>query len=261
MCGRYALTDLKALRKADFLQLDLFPKELAPLYNIAPTQEAPVVLNAEPRKLQWARWGLIPSWAKDRTIGNRMINARAETVAEKPIFRRLFRRQRCLVPADGFYEWRRAAARKVPYHMALKTGAPFAFAGLWDTWQDPSTRAPIVTFTILTTNANALIKPIHDRMPVILKPGDESVWLSQDLNEAQALALIGAYPPSRMRIREVSTLVNSPRNRGPEVLQPAGRPVLVRKGRQPLAPGGDEAGSHRSLRRGVDRAVEHDGAE
>jgi putative SOS response-associated peptidase YedK len=231
MCGRYALIDLKALRKSDVLQLELFPKDLVPRYNIAPSQQVPVVLNRDPRTLQHARWGLIPSWAKDASIGHRMINARAETVAQKPAFRRLFQRQRCLVPADGFYEWRRVGTHNVPYRLTLKPEAPFAFAGLWDTWVDPATQIPVTSCTIITTNANSLVKAIHDRMPVILKPGDEPAWLRSDLAPDEALALLGSYPAARMRAQEISPLVNSPRNEGPEVLAGPGRPVLVRRSR------------------------------
>ncbi len=229
MCGRYTLTDLQAALIDRGLQAGVLPQAFTPQYNIAPSQLVPVVLNTVPDRLTMARWGLIPHWAKDPAIGYRMINARAETVAQKPAFRRPFQRQRCLVLADGFYEWQRLGTHKVPYRMTLKTGKPFAFAGLWDTWDDPSPHAPLTTCTIITTTPNQLLKPIHDRMPVILKRTDETTWLRNGLSEDETLALLKPYSAAQMLAREVSPLVNSPRNNGPEVLRPVGRPVLVRR--------------------------------
>jgi len=229
MCGRYTLIDLQAALRDRGLHVSPGPKSLLPLYNIAPSQRVPVVLNTAPDRLTMARWGLIPHWAKDPTIGYRMINARAETVAQKPAFRRPFQRQRCLVLADGFYEWQRLGGHKVPCRITLTTGTPFAFAGLWDAWEDPTTRAPLTTFTIITTTANRLLTPIHDRMPVMLPRAQEAAWLREDLSERAALACLKPYPAAQMQTAEVSPLVNSPRNNGPEVLRPVGRPTLARR--------------------------------
>ena len=229
MCGRYTLTDLQAALTERRLQAGGLPKTFGPQYNIAPSQHVPVVLNTTPDQATMARWGLIPHWAKDATIGNRMINARAETVAQKPAFRRPFQRQRCLVLADGFYEWQQVGKHKVPYRMTLTSGASFAFAGLWDTWNDPSTKTPLTTFTIITTTPNPLLKPIHERMPVMLPRSAEGTWLREDLSERQALALLEPYPANQMQAEEVSPLVNSPRNNTPEVLRPLGRLTLVRR--------------------------------
>jgi len=228
MCGRYALIDLQAALREAGLHVPVGPKSITPRYNIAPSQLVPTVLNTARDQLTMARWGLIPHWAKDPKIGYRMINARAETVAEKPAFRRPFQRQRCVIPADSFYEWQRVGTRKTPYRIAMTSGTPFMFAGLWDTWDDPATRAPLVTCTIITTTPNPLLKPIHDRMPVILKRTDVESWLREDLAEAQARALLRAYSAAQMQATEISSFVNSPSNDSPEVLKPVGRVVLKR---------------------------------
>lgn len=219
MCGRYALTDLKALLKEDRFQLEMFPPNLSPRYNIAPSQSVPAILNQAPRQLQLVRWGLIPSWTKDPAIGYRMINARAETVADKPAFRRPLQRQRCLIPADGFYEWQRLGARKVPHWITLASGEVFAFAGLWDSWADPKTKTAVTSCTIITTTPNRLLASIHDRMPVILPRESESTWLSEGLTPEQACALLKPYTTTKMRASPISTLVNSPSNDTPKVLE------------------------------------------
>ena len=221
MCGRYALTDLKALVKDNRFQLEAFPPNLSPRYNIAPSQPVPAILNQAPRQLQLVRWGLIPSWAKDPTIGYRMINARAETVAAKPAFRRPLQRQRCLIPADGFYEWQRLGTRKVPHWITLTSGEVFAFAGLWDSWTDPKTNTAVASCTIITTTPNELLASIHDRMPVILSRESEAKWLSETLSPEQACTLLKPYQATEMKASPVSTLVNSPSNDTPEVLKPA----------------------------------------
>ena len=174
------------------------------------------------------RWGLIPSWAKDPSIGNRMINARAETVAEKPAFRSAVRRRRCLVLADGFYEWRRVAGgrTKRPMRIVLKTGEPFAFAGLWETWRDPA-GGRIQSCAIVTTKANDLLKPIHDRMPVILPREVEPLWLDASVDEPDLLAyMFRPYDSNGMDAYEVSTLVNSAGNNVPDVMAPVGPSLL-----------------------------------
>lgn len=219
MCGRYALTDLKAIVKDNRFQLQLFPPSLSPRYNIAPSQSVPAILNQAPRELRLVRWGLIPSWAKDPTIGYRMINARAETIAEKPAFRRPLQRQRCLIPADGFYEWQRLGTRKVPHWIRLTSGEVFAFAGLWDSWTDPKTNAVMTSCTIITTTPNRLLASIHDRMPVILRRESEATWLGEGLSQGQACTLLKPYPATQMIASPVSTLVNSPNNDTAEVLK------------------------------------------
>jgi len=220
MCGRYALTDLKALLKEDRFHLEMFPPNLSPRYNIAPSQPVPVILNQAPRELQLVRWGLIPSWAKDPMIGYRMINARAETLAEKPAFRQPLQRQRCLIPADGFYEWQRLGTRKVPHWIRLTSGEVFAFAGLWDSWTDPTTNTAVASCTIITTTPNERLASIHNRMPVILPREREATWLSETLTPEQARALLKPYQAAEMKASPISTLVNSPSNDTPQVLEP-----------------------------------------
>jgi len=227
MCGRYALIDLQAALKEAGLGIALGPKTLLPRYNIAPSQDVAAVLNASSGRLTMARWGLIPHWAKDPKTGRRMINARAETVAEKPAFREPFRQKRCLVLADGFYEWQRIGKHKVPYRIMLEKGRPFAFAGLWDVWENPTAPPPLTTCTIITTSANTLVRRIHDRMPVILDRISMKTWLSDDLTEARARALLKPYPPEKMRAVEISPLINAPSNDGPDIIKPASRPMLA----------------------------------
>jgi putative SOS response-associated peptidase YedK len=207
MCGRYTLyTDLDRLIE----QFELFrAADIQPRYNIAPSQMVPVVRQAEEgRELVAMRWGLIPSWAKDEKAGYSMINARAETVAEKPAFRR----RRCLIPVDGFYEWKKLERAKQPFHVRLRNGEPFAFAGLWEHWQGPEGRT-VESCAIIVTDANELMRPIHDRMPVILDRGSYATWLDPNLTDAERLkALLAPYPNERMEAQPVSAAVNSPKN-------------------------------------------------
>lgn len=222
MCGRYSLTTpSEALADMfDAGPLDSFP----PRYNIAPTQHVPVVRLDPDSRREWAmlRWGLIPSWAKDPAIGNRMINARAETAAEKPSFRAAMRRRRCLVPTDGFYEWQKSGNQKQPMRIELADGKPFAFAGLWEHWQSPAGDA-VETFTILTTEASADLSAIHHRMPVILAPEHYQVWLEVGSGDVEiVLPLLAPYQAERLVARPVSRHVNNPRNDDPRCLEPAG---------------------------------------
>jgi putative SOS response-associated peptidase YedK len=192
--------------------------ELAPRYNIAPTQSVPVVLLENGQAVcKMLRWGLVPFWAKDQAVGNKLINARAETVAVKNSFRESFRRRRCLVPADGFFEWKKEAGRKTPYLFGADHGSLVALAGLWDTWQSPAGEK-VQSFTIITTEANALVAPVHNRMPVILGREAEATWLAPAYNPVYLQALLVPYPAERMTCRQVSALVNSPRNDSPDVL-------------------------------------------
>jgi putative SOS response-associated peptidase YedK len=192
-----------------------------PRYNIAPTQPvlAAYLDDDGQRGLTFFQWGLIPSWSKDVSLGAKMINARSETVAEKPAFRNAFKRRRCLIPADGFYEWQKQNGKKQPIYIHGTDGRPFALAGLWEVWQDPEgTR--LQTCTILTTTPNELMAAIHDRMPVIIEPEDYATWLEPGQNPDTALHLLRPYPAEKMAAYPVSTAVNNPRNDSPECIQP-----------------------------------------
>lgn len=213
MCGRYSqaqsVKDIAARFGVKAPDLPLKPR-----YNIAPSQDAPVVINDGGRRLELFRWGLIPSWAKEATIGYKMINARAETVAEKPSYKRPLQRSRCLVLADGFYEWKKIPGGKVPTRILLKSGEPFAMAGLWDAWKDPAGQE-IRSFTIITTQAAESIKSIHDRMPVILNREAEDLWLDPKAETQQLLPLLAPLEDQFLSTYEVSPLVNSPANDKP----------------------------------------------
>jgi putative SOS response-associated peptidase YedK len=191
--------------------------ELAPRYNIAPTQPVAAVRQAaDERELRMVRWGLVPGWASDPALGARMINARAETVSEKPAFRSAFKRRRCLVLADGFYEWQATSTRqKQPHYFALHDRRPFAFAGLWEYWE--GAEGAFESCTIITTDANDLVRPTHNRMPVILQPADYDLWLDPAMQQAGPLeALLRPAAASAMMAYPVSRAVNNPRNDSPE---------------------------------------------
>ena len=211
MCGRFSLTtDPKTVAQRFGVPTATAESAWMPRYNIAPTKTVIVVSDDGKRHLAHMRWGLIPSWAKDPAIGNRMINARAETLAVKPAFRVALRKRRCLVVADGFYEWQQRGRTKQPFRIVLKNGEPFGFAGLWDAWTSPEGEE-IQTCTIITTEANELLKPIHDRMPVILTREAEGLWLDPTTQEpAKLLPLLSPYPAKEMEAYPVSRLVNSP---------------------------------------------------
>jgi putative SOS response-associated peptidase YedK len=220
MCGRFTLGATAATLAAQF-DLANVPT-WTPRYNIAPTQEVLVVLQSSPqanREARLHRWGLIPPWAKDPSIGNRMINARAETVATKPAFRRAFKERRCLLLADGLYEWQRQERRKQPFYIRLRDGRPFAFAGLWEHWEGSEGMA-IQSCTILTTTSNEVVGRIHDRMPVILSPTDYDRWLDPSIQEPAVLqTLLRPYPADEMTAYPVSTRVNDPANDSPECVE------------------------------------------
>ena len=221
MCGRYTITTpLEGLR-AVFLFEEV--PNLAPRYNVAPSQDVPIV-RLDPdgkRVLTMVRWGLIPFWAKDKDISYRMINARAETVAEKPSFREAFKRRRCLVVADGFYEWqKREQGPKQPYYITLKSGGPMAFAGLWERWSDRESNETIESCTIIVTDANKLLRPIHDRMPVIIAPENFDAWLDTSGGLEIALALLQPFPPAALEAYAVSTRVNKPQNDEASLIEP-----------------------------------------
>ena len=222
MCGRFTLfVDPKELMEA--FPGFAMPVEWTPRYNIAPTQPVAVILNTGQNKVEFFRWGLIPSWAKDPAIGNRMINARAETVADKPSFRAAFRQRRCLVLADGFYEWRKDPGRtaKTPLYIRLKSGKPFAFAGLWESWRAPDD-ATIYSCNIITTEPNSLVAKVHNRMPVILEQEAYDVWLDPAEQSPDRLDVwLKPYPAERMTAYPVSRFVNNPSNDAPECIVPA----------------------------------------
>jgi putative SOS response-associated peptidase YedK len=199
--------------------------ELSPRYNIAPTQPAPVVRIAPgtgKRELVLLRWGLVPSWAKEPSIGQRMINARGETVATKPSFRSAFRRRRCLVIADGYYEWQKAGGRKQPFYIRMSDERPLAMAGLWESWSrgDDAEQGPLQTCTIITTQANSRASHIHDRMPVILDPDDQPRWLDSQIEDGQQLLpLLRPMESDQLIMDPVSTYVNRPRNDDPKCIE------------------------------------------
>ncbi|MCX7427518.1 MAG: SOS response-associated peptidase [Planctomycetia bacterium] len=218
MCGRFTLRAPASVVAEQFSVFAMPP--FTPRFNIAPTQPASVVRMAPERELVALRWGLIPGWAKDPAIGPRLINARAETAAEKPAFRAAFRRRRCLVVADGFYEWQRRGKAKQPYFIHLRDDRPFAFAGLWESWERPE-RGLLETCTILTTEPNALVAPLHDRMPVILPPDAYDTWLDPTNEDVGQLAtLLRAYPAEEMAAYPVGSYVNSPTHDGAECIEP-----------------------------------------
>lgn len=218
MCGRYTLS-LSLDELLAHLKLDLPDFDFEPRYNIAPTQRLPVITNAAPRQLKLHRWGLIPSWAKNPAIGSKLINARGETIDTKPAFRHAFAQRRCLVPADGFYEWQKTPLGKVPQHIRLRSGEVMTFGGLWESWQDAEGKA-LHSFTILTTTPNSLMAPIHDRMPVIIPTAQRATWLDTQLPLVKARELIRPYPEREMKAVAVSSAVNSVRNEGPHLLDP-----------------------------------------
>ena len=224
MCGRFALTS-SASEVAEIFQVDVLP-DVLPRYNIAPTTQVACVVEEDgERKLDMFRWGLIPSWAKERKFGSRTFNARGETASGKPAFRSAFKRRRLLVLANGFYEWQKIGSGKsvikVPHLIQLAEGRPFAMAGLWERWTDPETDEVVKSCTIVTTEGNELMKPIHDRMPVILPEDRWDLWLDPEVQDKELLQeLLVPYPASQMQERAVSKSVGNVRNKGPEVQGP-----------------------------------------
>lgn len=213
MCGRFALK-IPAKKLAAAFQVEEVPAVEA-RYNIAPTQTILAVQQGpDGREAKWLKWGLVPSWAKDTAVSARLINARSETVTEKPSFREAFKKRRCIIPADGFYEWQRAGGKKLPFFFQMKDEGSFGFAGLWERWQGAD-KELIESCTILTTEANDILRPVHDRMPVILHPDDYKVWLEVDERKVDlAKELLQPYPAGEMRAHRVSAEVNHIRNQG-----------------------------------------------
>jgi putative SOS response-associated peptidase YedK len=224
MCGRYVLKSSRAQIARSF---DVDPDNVAefpPSYNVAPQTFQPVVrLNRDTgeREVVLMRWGLIPYWSKEAKIGYSTVNAKAETVATSSSFRESMKRRRCLVPADAFYEWQKLDAKlKQPFAIALKSGGLYAFAGLWDRWRDPKTKEVLETFTIITTDANELVEPLHDRMPVVLEPKDYQRWLTPGDPERLPVDLLRAYPAEKMRAWKVGNRVGNAKNDDPGLLDP-----------------------------------------
>ena len=221
MCGRFAFYSPSEAAAA------LFGVEgsvdVKPRYNIAPTQDILAIRNAEGegRELVTLRWGLVPFWAKDPSIGNRMINARAETVAEKPSFRAAYRHRRCIVLADGFYEWQRDGSVKTPYFISLASGGPFAFAALWENWTDKATGESLQTTTLITTEANAFMKPLHHRMPVVLEANGAGEWLA---GSNELLDDVDAVTPP-LKAWPVDRRVNNARNEGEDLIDAVGAQI------------------------------------
>ena len=223
MCGRFTLTADPADLQEAFYWVDFGNANFSPRYNIAPSQGVPVVTNSGENKLDFFTWGLVPFWAKDPKIGFRMINARSETLSEKPSFRNAYKHRRCLILADGFYEWQKVPDQrtKIPTYIRLNDGVPFAFAGLWENWQSPD-GSQILSTTIITTRPNDLMKPIHNRMPVILPSEAYEPWLTPGEVDTETLdPLLRPYDPDLMEVFPVSRFVNNPRNDTAECVRPA----------------------------------------
>lgn len=221
MCGRFSLAlDPEELREA--FGLIETPLGWQPRYNIAPTQPVAVITDIHQPRVEYMRWGLVPSWAKDISIGQKMINARAETIREKPSFRSAFSRRRCLIPADGFFEWKKserpAKSAAEPHYFRLRGGLPFAFAGLWEVWRSPE-GDELKTCTILTTDANERVGAVHHRMPVLFEVSEAWQWL-QSLPADELLALLKPFPAEKMESYPISRLVNDPKRDEPACVQP-----------------------------------------
>jgi putative SOS response-associated peptidase YedK len=216
MCGRFSQAKSKQEVKKRF-NVKKMPDGVEGLFNVAPEQNIPAILNESPDQVSLVRWGIIPSWAKEEKTQYSMINARAETLLEKPAYKRLIQKRRCLLIADGFYEWKKTSGRKIPYRIMLKSGDLFAFAGLWDLWEKEGKR--IFSCSIITTSPNKLCKEIHDRMPEILPREREGEWLS-DIPIEKAMALLMPYANDLMKCYEISLKVNNPANNSAEIINP-----------------------------------------
>lgn len=219
MCGRYTLA-LPAVQVQDRFEIQVDESVYRPRYNAAPGQLLPIITGQTPNVLTYCKWGLVPHWAKDPRIGYKMINARAETVAEKPAYKSLFKHQRCLVIADGFYEWQQVDKKvKHPYRIQLSNGKAYAMAGLWSSWKDAEGKS-LHSFTIITVPANPLVANIHDRMPAILPKPHERWWIAEDVNPSDLQELLQPYPAEEMMAYPVSDRVNKATEEDPDLLQP-----------------------------------------
>jgi len=219
MCGRFTIAIAVGWQKRFQLQDQTTPVQ--PRYNITPSQQVPIIVRENPNRLIMMQWGLIPSWAKDPKIGSRLINARAETLHERPAFRTLLRRSRCLVPATGFYEWKKTETMKIPHYIHQKDNAIFAFAGLYDSWRSPGATDNLLTFTIITTEPNALIATIHNRMPAIVRQEYEYLWLRPEpLSLDEVKQILNPYPDDQLEAYRVSFAVNNPKIESEELIKP-----------------------------------------
>ncbi|MBF0289080.1 MAG: SOS response-associated peptidase [SAR324 cluster bacterium] len=219
MCGRFSMqqTSEKLIERFE-IENSLFTA--IPRYNIAPSQIVPIILDNGTRYMDGLKWGLVPSWSKDKKIGNKLINARAETLAEKPSFRNALKRRRCIIPASGFFEWKKEGDQRIPTYIHLKKQKLFAIAGLWEEWQHPD-GSMLLTFTIITVAPNHLMETIHNRMPAILKPEEESIWLDPSIqNKNDLQKLLQPYPEEIMETYTVSRRVNSPANDDTDCIKP-----------------------------------------
>ncbi|OUQ86263.1 DUF159 family protein [Brevibacillus brevis] len=226
MCGRFTLVTNLELWNARF-QIGVIPFDMQPRYNIAPGQLIPAIISDQgKRRLGQLKWGLVPFWSKDEKVGYKMINAKSETLREKPAFKNLFARKRCIIPADDFYEWKKVGKEKQPMRIMMKTGEPFAFAGLYDTWTSPEGEK-LHSCTIITTTPNDVVADIHDRMPVILNEQDEAIWLDREKFDADLLqSLLVPYDHEQMKAYPVPAMVGSPKNDMPECIQEIANPSL-----------------------------------
>jgi putative SOS response-associated peptidase YedK len=224
MCGRASLSktekELEERFDAGFYSEDLLRYKPLPNYNVAPSHFMPVILNQDKSHFSPVRWGFIPFWAKDKNIGYKMINARIESALEKNSFKKSFENKRCLVPADGFYEWKKTGKSKQPFRILLRDESIFIFAGLWSKWTSPEDGTEVLSFTIMTQEPNALVKEIHDRMPVILRKDHEEAWLDKDVSPAELIKLLEPYPEDEMKAYPVSDRVNKVSNNDAELIQP-----------------------------------------
>lgn len=219
MCGRFSQKSERKLLAEDFF-IDEFTDDVVISYNTAPSQKAGVIINDGKNRYVQFKWGLVPSWAKDQQIGSKLINARAETVASKPSFRKAFRARRCLVPADGFYEWKKSDGYKVPFYIYHKSTRPLGLAGLWDRWKDQEGNI-LYTFTIITTDATPGLAELHNRMPVIIPPEMRAAWLEAKHESIDELVgFLKPYDDRQLKFHQVSRKVNSPQNNTPDCIKP-----------------------------------------
>ncbi|MHC8517405.1 SOS response-associated peptidase [Sporosarcina sp. ITBMC105] len=222
MCGRFTLfAPYHDIIERFSIESAFEESEYMPSYNIAPSQQVAAIINdGSKNRLGYLRWGLIPPWAKDEKIGYKMINARAETIAEKPSFKQAFTKRRCIIPADSFYEWQRKDGEKIPMRIKLKSNSMFGIAGLWESWQSPEGKT-IYTCTAITTEPNNLVKPIHNRMPVILKKEEEAKWLDPSITDIHFLGnMLQSFDEDQMEAYEISPAVNSPKYNDPSLIKP-----------------------------------------
>jgi putative SOS response-associated peptidase YedK len=216
MCGRFQLS-VKGKHISERFNVEVFDEMYSPSYNCAPSQKLPVITNNEPEKLNYFKWGLVPFWSKDPKIGFKLINARAENLLEKPAFKTAFKQRRCLIPANGFYEWKKVGKQKIPFRIFLKSEEIFAIAGIWETWKDAESK-PLHSFSIITTSNNSVMDNIHNRMPVILNKHDEQAWLFEN-DEKYLTQLLQPFDSAKMQAYQISAKINSPENNSAEVIE------------------------------------------